>query len=149
MGEITVRQAEKGDVAALADLDRRCFSAPWSEESFRKEIEENNIAFYIVAELAGKIVGYAGLWWIANEGHITNVAVDSQYRGKGLGTVILETLIGFTSEEGIEEFTLEVRPSNEPALALYEKFDFCVEGRRPKYYEDNGEDALILWRRKV
>ena len=110
------------------------------------ELESNPRAFYIVADLEGVIVGYAGLWWIQDEGHITNVAVRPGYRNRRIGEGIISVMIDFTSREGIRHHTLEVRSSNEPAISLYKKFGFAVEGVRTGYYLNNGEDALIMWR---
>ncbi|MEG0292305.1 MAG: ribosomal protein S18-alanine N-acetyltransferase [Anaerovoracaceae bacterium] len=145
MGNLVIREAEYKDVEILGELDVKCFDDPWSVESFKREIEENSIAFYIVCEFDGKVVGYAGVWFILDEGHITNVAVDPQYRNKGLGAKVVGTLIDFSRQEGIKSFTLEVRKSNIAAQNLYKKFGFKEEGVRPKYYENNGEDALIMW----
>ena len=103
---------------------------------------------YTLAEVDGKPAGYAGLWRVAGEGHINNVAVDPGYRKRGIGTEIIKKLMDDARKEGIKEFTLEVRPSNEAAIALYRKFGFDSEGRRKAYYQDNGEDALIMWRRE-
>ena len=110
------------------------------------ELESNPRAFYIVAELDGEVVGYAGLWIIGDEGHITNVAVKPGFRNRKIGEGIFGVMIDFTSGEGIAHHTLEVRKSNVPAINLYEKFGFRTEGVRKKYYQNNGEDALIMWR---
>ncbi|MCI2062080.1 MAG: ribosomal protein S18-alanine N-acetyltransferase [Eubacteriaceae bacterium] len=146
MSDLTVRAAEPGDVHSIAEIDKACFSAPWSEESFRVELEENTVAFYLVGEIDGEVAGYAGLWWVGDEGHITNVAVHPKYRGKHIATCILDCLIDYCENEGMRSFTLEVRPSNDKAIELYQKFAFVDVGRRPGYYEDNHEDAIIMWR---
>ncbi|MBR0598057.1 ribosomal protein S18-alanine N-acetyltransferase [Clostridiales bacterium BAD-6] len=141
-----VRQAEAGDVKTIAELDKICFSAPWSESSFEKEIKENQLAFYIVAEIDHCIVGYAGLWRIIDEGHITNVAVHPDFRQKGIGEALVSVLLDHTQREGIRSHTLEVRASNFAAISLYTKLGFVNVGYRKNYYEDNGEDAIIMWR---
>lgn len=146
MNELIIRAAEEYDIKAMADLDILCFADPWSEESFRSEIMENGRACYIVAEIADEIVGYAGLWGILDEGHITNVAVDPKYRRKGIGRAVVETLIKVSEKKHLNSFTLEVRESNFPAQALYEEFDFKSVGIRKSYYRDNGENAIIMWR---
>ena len=146
MNKLVVRQATGKDVDMMAQLDRLCFAEPWSRESFRQEMEENPVAFYVVAEEDGEVVGYAGLWCIGDEGHITNVAVHPDRRGRHIGTALMKTVIDFTGDQGIKKHTLEVRPSNKTALALYKRFGFKEAGRRPGYYGDNGEDALIMWR---
>lgn len=143
---LIIRQAEVRDIKPMAEMDILCFSAPWSEESFRKEIEENRLAFYIVAEISGRMVGYAGLWSIVDEGHITNVAVHPDFRRKGIGEALITVLLNHTLENGILSHTLEVRASNDPAISLYMKFGFEPAGLRKNYYEDTGEDAIIMWR---
>jgi len=146
--DLIVRQAEERDVKPMAEMDHLCFAAPWSEESFGKEIMENRLAFYIVAEIDGRMVGYAGLWCIADEGHITNVAVHPDFRRRGIGEALVSVLLQHTAENGILSHTLEVRASNAPAISLYKKFGFEPAGFRKNYYEDNGEDAIIMWRRQ-
>lgn len=147
--DLIIRQAEEKDIKPMAEMDVLCFSAPWSEESFRNEIEENRLAFYIVAEISGSMVGYAGLWCIVDEGHITNVAVHPAYRRKGIGEALISVLLAHTVNNGILSHTLEVRASNEAAISLYAKFGFEPAGLRKNYYEDNGEDAIIMWRKEA
>ena len=146
MEGVVLRLSEEKDIHEMAELDKICFRVPWSEVSFESEIKENDRALYVTAEADGKVVGYAGLWVIFDEGHITNVAVHPDFRGKGLGREIVEFLIAEGEKEGVTSQTLEVRPSNMPALALYGRLGFTEEGRRKGYYEDNGEDAIIMWR---
>jgi ribosomal-protein-alanine N-acetyltransferase len=143
-----IREAEERDIKPMADLDRLCFAHPWSENAFSEELTKNQLAFYLVAQLGEEVIGYAGLWAIFEEGHITNVAVHPSHREKGLGRLLLTKLMEAWESQGIKAFTLEVRPSNAAAIALYGKLGFQTMGRRPGYYEDNGEDALILWYRK-
>jgi len=145
MKELIVRQAQPEDIDTMTELDGLCFAAPWSRESFRTEMEENPVAFYVVAEEDGTVVGYAGLWCIGDEGHITNVAVHPDHRDRHIGSALIKTIMEFTAEQGVSKYTLEVRPSNEGALTLYRNFGFREMGRRPGYYADNGEDALIMW----
>ena len=144
--DLIVRQAEERDIKPMAEMDILCFSAPWSEESFEKEIMENRMAFYIIAEIDDRMVGYAGLWCIVDEGHITNVAVHPDFRRKGIGEAMLSVMLDHTVKNGILSHTLEVRASNAPAISLYSKFGFEPAGIRKNYYEDNGEDAIIMWR---
>lgn len=144
--DLIVRQAEERDIKPMAEMDILCFSAPWSEESFAQEIRENRMAFYIVAEIDGRMAGYAGLWCIVDEGHITNVAVHPDFRRRGVGEALISVLLDHTIKNGILSHTLEVRVSNTPAISLYSKFGFEPAGLRKNYYEDNGEDAIIMWR---
>lgn len=141
-----IRLAEKKDIEALAELDDICFAIPWNRSAFEYEINENLKAIYLVAELDDRIIGYVGVWVILDEGHITNIAVHPDFRNKGLGKLLLSNLFEITDRKGVERYTLEVRDSNDAALSLYSKFKFKQEGKRLKYYEDTGEDALILWR---
>ena len=146
MADVTIRQATVNDVEDIYEIEKLCFPDPWSRDALTYELGENPRVFYIVADIGGKVVGYAGLWWIDDEGHITNVAVRPGYRNRRIGEGIISVLIDFTAGEGILHHTLEVRRSNEPAINLYEKFGFRVEGVRKGYYLNNGEDALIMWR---
>lgn len=146
MADVLIRQANIDDVDAIFEIEHLCFPDPWSKDSLRYELGENPRAFYIVAELDGQVVGYAGLWWIEDEGHITNVAVRPGYRSRKIASGIIDVMIDFTTKKGIRHHTLEVRCSNDPAIGLYEKYGFAVEGVRKGYYLNNGEDALIMWR---
>lgn len=153
MSEIRIRVATAEDIDDMTELDATCFSAPWSRASFEAELTTNRLAWYLVAEemgtdlegQAGLIIGYAGLWAIEDEGHITNVAVHPDYRRMHLGSILVDTLIAETRKEGLKRFTLEVRVSNQAAIALYQKFGFVSAGLRKGYYEDNNEDAMIMW----
>ena len=147
MPEMIIRQARESDIDEITRLDQLCFSAPWSRESFRQEIMENGLALYLVAEVpeSHELVGYAGIWGILEEGHITNVAVHPEHRRRHIGESLVKVLMEEASASGIRLFTLEARVSNEAALRLYRKFGFRDAGIRKGYYEDNNEDALILW----
>ena len=146
MADVIVRQASLDDVEDIYRIEKLCFPDPRSRDALNYELGENPRAFYIVAELGGDVVGYAGLWWIMDEGHITNVAVMPGFRNRKIASGIIHTMIDFTTSEGIRHHTLEVRRSNEAAIGLYEKFGFRVEGVRKGYYLNNGEDAMIMWR---
>lgn len=146
MPDLIIRKAEERDLPAIETLEKQCFSVPWSMESLRHDILENELSFYIVAEISGEVCGYVGIWNIADEGHITNVAVSPAFRRRHIGEALLDVLISTCEEAGIERFTLEVRAGNEAARSLYEKKGFREAGVRPKYYEDDGEDAVIMWR---
>ena len=146
VSKLIIRQAAGDDVHEMAELDKICFSMPWSEASFLHEVTENGLALYIVAELEGKLVGYAGIWLIAGEGHITNVAVHPDYRRRHIGEAIVSALLAEAETAGVFAETLEVRAMNSAAQGLYAKFGFKAAGIRKGYYEDNGEDAVIMWR---
>lgn len=146
MAEVIIRQAVPDDAGSIYEIENLCFPDPWSMDALTFELESNPRAFYVVAELDGEVVGYAGLWIIGDEGHITNVAVKPGFRNRKIGKGIIGVMIDFTSDEGIAHHTLEVSKSNIPAINLYEKFGFRIEGVRKNYYQNNGEDALIMWR---
>ena len=146
MAELVIRRAEAKDVETIETLEQLCFSQPWSYESIYQDIVENDRSVYIVAETEGQVIGYAGLWIIVDEGHITNVAVSPDYRRNSVGNTIITALLQVTEDMGVKRHTLEVRKSNQAAINLYEKQGFTEAGERKGYYEDNGEDALIMWR---
>ena len=113
MADVLIRQANIDDVDALFEIEHLCFPDPWSKDSLRYELGENPRAFYIVAEIDGSVVGYAGLWWIEDEGHITNVAVRPGYRSRKIASGIVSVMIDFTTKQGIRHHTLEVRRSKD------------------------------------
>ena len=133
------------DIDNVVEVENNCFSIPWSKASFLREIENNEVALYLVAKIENKAVGYIGVWRIIDEGHITNVAVHSDYRGLGIGSMLVSELLSLCKKDGINSFTLEVRKSNEIAQKLYRKYGFEERGVRKNYYEDNKEDAVIMW----
>ena len=128
-------------------LERLCFSRPWNRRMLAEELE-NQCAAFLVAEAAdtGAVLGYAGLLVVADEGYITNVAVFPEYRRCGIAAQILEVYLNFARANDLAFLTLEVRPTNEAAIALYQRFGFEEVGRRRNYYDLPKEDALILTR---
>lgn len=146
MAELTIRKGIGSDADDMALLEQQCFADPWSRESLLHELTENPLAVYFVAELESRVIGYVGIWLIAGEGHITNVAVSPDYRRMHIGTALIDTMLTATEEAGITAHTLEVRAGNEPAKNLYARFGFKEAGLRRGYYADNGEDAIIMWR---
>lgn len=144
--EIIIREMLENDIENIVEIEKEAFTTPWSKEAFTTEINENNLAYYVVAEVEGKAVAYGGIWLILNEGHITNIAVKEEYKGNGIGNKIVEGLIYHCIKLGIDNMTLEVRRSNQVAINLYEKYGFLDYGVRPNYYADDGEDAIIMWR---
>ena len=147
MTQVTIRTAAPEDAPRIHEIEEMCFQDPWSREAIAFEMGENPLALYVVAEADGEFAGYAGLWQIGEEGHITNVAVRPDLQGKGIATQLVSGLIEEGENRGIEDFTLEVRRGNDAGRALYEKFGFRVEGVRKGYYQKEKEDALIMWRR--
>ena len=133
-------------VPQIAALERLCFSEPWSEKSLLEETE-NPAAYFIAAVEAGDVLGYAGMHTVLGESYVDNIAVFGHHRKKGVGTAIVLALVHEAQRRGAEYISLEVRPSNRPAVGLYTKLGFLEEGRRRNFYNDPTEDALILTRR--
>ena len=146
INDFIIRPANINDVKPCAAMDEICFSLPWSEQSFFEEIVGNEIAQYIIAEAEGNVIGYAGIWAILDEGHITNIAVHPDFRRKGIARTLISALLEETGSNGVKAYTLEVRASNESAIALYKGLGFKHCGVRKKYYDDNDEDAVIMWK---
>ena len=141
-----IRRMTSNDVDAVAEMDKRCFSIPWSRQAFADEME-NEIAVYFVAKEDSKVAGYCGFWQVADEGDITNIAVLPECRKQGIGSRLLQTMIAEAERLELVMLTLEVRKSNEPAKHLYAKHGFEPIGERKRYYSDNNEDALIMMKR--
>lgn len=145
---LSIRRGVLEDAKRMAELELIIFPEdPWSYESLANEFSGINDTRYFVAEENGTVIGYAGLWAIKPEADIVNVGVHPDARRKGVAGRLLTALIDDAEDDGITDITLEVRISNRPAIALYEGFGFESAGVRRGYYQ-NGEDALIMWRRK-
>ncbi len=144
----SVRPMEFDDLEEVVLLEKECFTDPWSMETFVHEITKNHMASYVVAidENTNKIAGYAGMWIVLDEAHITNVGVLPEYRGKGIGVMLMNRQVKDSIIAGAIKMTLEARVSNEVAINLYKKLGFTQVGIRKRYYEDNNEDAVIMWK---
>ena len=136
------------DAEGVAAVERESFPTPWSREDFWREAS-NGFACYIVALDDMEIIGFAGCWISFEEAQVTNIALTSAQRGRGLGKVLMAKLMRVAAERGAERMTLEVRPSNTSALRLYEGLGFAAIGVRKKYYQDNDEDAILMWHTKL
>lgn len=139
-----VRRMTLKDVDDVHRIEADSFSTPWSRGAFEDELTENKCARYLVAESFGEIVAYAGAWMVLDECHITNIAVRRDKRGKGYGRLITQSLIQYATNLGASFITLEVRRSNLTAQSLYRSLGFLQVGCRRRYYEDNGEDAILM-----
>ncbi len=128
------------------DIELGSFSVPWSKEDLAKDAFENKLSVYFVALYDKKVCGYAGMWHVVTEGHITNIAVKKELRGLGIGDRLMKALEEVGRERQMLGLTLEVRVSNGPAQRLYAKNGYKVEGVRKNYYADTKEDALIMWK---
>lgn len=148
MTSTIVRRMTTLDIDGVLAVEQQSFTTPWSREGFVNEMS-NELSYYLVMVEAGNIIGYAGMWLIVDEAHVTNVAILPEYRGRKLGEKLMATLLEHAKVRGATRMTLEVRASNEVAQGLYSKFGFTSQGRRRNYYTDTKEDALIMWREKL
>jgi ribosomal-protein-alanine N-acetyltransferase len=158
-----IRYMRLDDVPRVHEIDQRSFPLPWTPRSYVYELTENMGSHMVVIEKAvaptprglfglfrrraetHAIVGYAGMWVIAGEAHVSTIAIQPEQRGQKLGEALLSTLLKRALVLAADYCVLEVRVSNAPALALYQKYGFEVTGRRKAYYRDNNEDALLMY----
>ena len=143
MNEVTIRRMTAADTENVWHIEAATFPTPWSLRDFEHEMRENPCARYLVAEKTGRIIGFAGIHIILDEGHITNIAVIHEERGQGIGRQLTTALMQYAANLGVQYVTLEVRENNEPAKNLYRSLGFIKVGVRKKYYE-NLTDALIM-----
>lgn len=140
---MTIETMTSVHVAQVAELEKRCFSDPWSEKSVASELE-NDLACWLVALDGETVTGYVGSQTVLGETDMMNIAVHPDYRRKGIAQALVNALVDTLKSQGSRCLTLEVRASNEPAQKLYEKLGFSLIGKRPKYYHNPKEDAYIL-----
>ena len=141
----TLVPMDRSHLAGVAELERLCFATPWSENMLAEELYNDTASFTVAEGEDGGVLGYAGLHVILDEGYIDNVAVRPDCRRQGIADRLLDVFCRF-GEEKLAFLTLEVRPSNGAAVALYRKHGFQEAGRRRDYYENPQEDALLLTR---
>jgi [ribosomal protein S18]-alanine N-acetyltransferase len=132
------------DVPAVHEIERLSFRTPWPAYAFEQELRGNRLARYVVARAGDRVVGFAGVWLMVDDAHVTTFGVHPDWRRQGIGRQLLLNLAELSAVIGARRMTLEVRVSNEAAQALYRGFGFESVGRRPRYYTDDGEDALIM-----
>ena len=144
INNLVIEEMKSDDIDGVFEVEKNCFEDYWSKDSFKKELS-NNLAKYLVAKVDGKVVGYVGIWFVVDEGHITNVAVHKYYRGQKIGDRLIDKLVQVCRENKIVSMTLEVRVSNIVAQNLYKKYGFKMAGIRKEYYSNNKEDAIIMW----
>ncbi len=142
--EAIIRRMTLKDIDAVHQIEADTFAMPWSRGALEDELTENKCARYLVSELEGEIIAYAGAWMVLDECHITNIAVRKDMRGRGYGRQVTLALIRYAANLGASYVTLEVRRSNLTAQSLYRSLGFLQVGCRRRYYEDNGEDALLM-----
>ena len=141
---LRIRPMTVADLPAVQLIERASFTTPWPPQAYGQELETNRLAHYLVALLGDELVAYGGVWLMVDEAHITTFAVHPGYRRRRIGERLLLALLDLAVDRHAREATLEVRLSNLPARRLYEKYGFRPVGIRPRYYSDDGEDALIM-----
>jgi ribosomal-protein-alanine N-acetyltransferase len=141
---VVVEPMRLEDVAAVHEIERLSFRTPWPSYAFEQELRGNRLARYVVARAGDAVVGFAGIWLMVDDAHITTFSVHPDWRRQGIGRQLLLNLVELSIAIGARRMTLEVRASNEPAQGLYRSFGFEVVGHRPRYYSDDGEDALVM-----
>lgn len=142
---VTLEAMREDDIPHVLAIERQSFRTPWPRDAYTHELNENRLAAYLVARAENEIVGYAGMWIILDEAHVTTIAVDPRYRGQHIGERLLLGLIDAALGRGARWMTLEVRRSNDVAQTLYKKYGFREIGVRKGYYSDNREDAIVMW----
>ena len=148
--EIIIKPMEKTDVDKVIAIEAKAYGEHhWSKESFMNELANELARYYSAFNENGELVGYAGCWQILEEVHITNIAVSPDFRRNKIGEKLLKNIIDDCYKNKAKYITLEVRVSNVPAISLYEKFGFKSLGVRKGYYQNNNEDALIMWTENI
>ncbi len=146
---LIISKMEISHIEEVLVIEQMCFSLPWTRQSFENELLGNKFAYYHVAQYNGASAGYSGLWKVLDEGHITNIAIHPDYRRRGIGSSLVKHMFDFCLVEKIRSLTLEVRESNIPARNMYKKLGFIEAGIRKAYYQDNNEDAIIMWKKNL
>ena len=150
LSQIELKPLQKQHLEEVIELDQLCFGGLWSLEGYKREIESPNSTLSIITihiNNQEKIIGLGCFWAIVEEAHLTILAIHPDFQKQGLGQMLLNYLLKEAIEKGLERATLEVSEHNQTALNLYKKFGFTVAGRRKKYYQATGADALILWKK--
>jgi len=144
MSVVTVRAGDAGDLGPILAMEKAAFSDPWSQEALFSELLGDHMRMPLVAELDGDVCGYLMAWRVVDQLHILNIATDPYYLRRGVGTALLLAATRLCVESGQVEITLEVRRSNEGARQFYRHHHFAETGVRPGYYQEDGEDAIIM-----
>jgi|SRR5690625_2429997 len=145
MAEFKIRKMSEEDIAQVLEVDIVSFPTPWTRELYEQELKNNSYAHYFVIEEGNNVIGYVGLWIVGEDAQITNIAILPDYRGYKIGEKLFGFAMQYAIKQGAQRLSLEVRVSNMIAQNLYKKFGLVNGGIRKNYYQDNGEDALVMW----
>jgi ribosomal-protein-alanine N-acetyltransferase len=141
---LVIRRMTVEDIPSVVELDKMSFSLPWPERSFRFELTDNPASRCWVAEVDGRTIGMIVAWLLVDEAHIATLATHPDFRRQGIARRLLSHALEYMNREGARSSFLEVRESNIPAQEMYRKFGYENSGRRPRYYKDNDEDAILM-----
>lgn len=148
--KIKILPMQKSNVDEVIKIEEQAYGEHhWSKDSFYGELSNNLAHYYCAFDSKGELVGYAGSWRVLDEAHITTIAVKPELRRKRIGEALLNKILEDCYKNEIKYITLEVRASNKPAISLYEKYGFKSLGTRKGYYQNNNEDALIMWTENI
>ncbi len=142
--ELTINGMTEADLGEVLDIERAVFSEPWTESLFRGELSLFLSHCRTARIASGELAGYSVFWIVSDEVHLHVLAVKKEWQRRGVASALVEDMLHLARGRGVRTATLEVRPSNAGARRLYDKFGFREQGRRPSYYTDTGEDALIM-----
>lgn len=148
MNDISIEKMSLTSLPQVKEICDLSFSLPWSLDALKKELENTN-AVYIIVKLGNTVVAFGGIWIVFDEASIINLAVHPNYRGNSFGDIIVENLIEEAKNRKATAMTLEVRVSNVPAINLYKKHGFIIEGTRKNFYDNPKEDGHIMWLRNI
>jgi ribosomal-protein-alanine N-acetyltransferase len=143
--QLRISPMQFADIGEVRAIELDVFPTPWPSNAYQRELSSNRSAHYFCLWQSNAIAAYGGLWSVGEEAHVTTIGVRRREQGKGLGKAMFMALVNRSYALGANFVSLEVRPTNEPAIHLYETFGFKVMGRRRGYYTDNGEDAMVMW----
>jgi ribosomal-protein-alanine N-acetyltransferase len=135
---------QESHIPAILEIEKTSNTAPWSERSFKNELDHKH-GIFLVGLLLGEVVAYGGVWLVVDEAHVTTIAVAEEHRRQGIGRRLMIELLEKAKAQGMVCSTLEVRASNEGAIKMYEGFGYTVAATRKGYYPDNKEDAVVMW----
>ena len=143
--QVTIKPMRLEDIDSVLEIERMSFTTPWARDAYLHELKDNRLACYLLAWEFHRVLGYAGMWVVLDEAHVTTIAVDPPHRRRRIGERLLAALIGEAMRRRARRVTLEVRKSNLEAQSLYRKYGFKDIGLRKGYYSDNREDAIVMW----
>lgn len=147
---VKIKPMHRDDVESVVALEAKAYGEHhWSKDSFYNELSNELAKYFSVFNEKDELIAYCGSWHILEEAHITNIAVSPEYRRMHIGEALLKTVIDECYRNMVKYITLEVRAGNTPAIGLYEKYGFKSLGLRKGYYQDNNEDALIMWTENI